>query len=136
MSSIVPPVQMEPSLMDGSASSLCNLLLLMPYLSLTASAEIDYIASDPAILAQLADAADASLLIIHLSTSAVGRLLARTATEPFSEMENDDSVEALGWLVAELGDLASVARSMSAMCRRITYDYAPQAVTTIPLAKP
>ena len=132
----VPPAQNAPSSPDGSAFSFCNLLLLVPYLSLTASAEIDYASADPAILMQIADAADASLLIIHLGTSAVGRLLARTTAEPFSEMSDADSVEALGWLVAELSDLAVAAQRMSAMCRYHTYDYAPGMATSFPLAKP
>jgi len=120
---------------SSSAFSLCNLLLLMPNLPLTAELEINYAAADPALLAQLADAADASLLIIHLGTSAVGRLLARTATEPFDEAENTDAVESLGWLVAELGDLAHAAQRMSVRCRPHTYNHVPDTVQTIPLVK-
>lgn len=121
---------------EPSAYALCNLLLLVPHLPLTTTSELDYTAADPALLVQLADAADATLLIIHIGTSAIGRLLARTATEPFGEEAIADAVEVLGWLVAELGDLAGAVHKISAACRLHTHDYAPDAVTTIPLARP
>lgn len=121
---------------DCSGFALGNLLLMMPYIPLTEGAEIDYAAADPAALAQLADAADASLLIIHLGTTAIGRLLARTATEPFNELDDADAVEALGWLVAELGDLARIAQTISATCRRNTYGCTRASITPLALAKP
>lgn len=129
----MPPVQL-PS--GSSAFSLCNLTLLMPHLSVTPTGEIDYAAADPALLVQLADAADALLLITHIGTFAVGRLLAHAEIEPLGDETVADSVEALGWLVAELNDMAGPLHRISAACRRHTYDYAPDAVTTISLARP
>lgn len=136
MNTKYPEVPKVLSTANGSSSALCNLLLLMPHIPLAESSEIDYAAADPAALAQLADAADASLLIVHLGTSAIGRILALTAMEPFSEEESADAAEALGWLVAELGDLARVAHTLSTMCRRSTYAYTPTVVTPLTLAKP
>lgn len=128
-----PAVQAAP---DSSEFSFYNLLLLMPHLPLTSKSEIDYAAADPALLMQLADASDAVLLIIHIGTSAIGRLLAQAEAEPFSNARSLDAIEALGWLVAELNDMAGAVNRISAACRRHTFDYAPVAVKTIPLARP
>lgn len=130
------PLAGQPVHPDSSATSFYNLLLLMPYLSPTSVSEIDYPTADPALLVQIADAADASLLIIHIGTSAIGRLLARTTTEPFSGTDGADVIEALGWLVAELNDLAGAAHRLSTKCRQHTYDYAPDTVTHFPLVRP
>ncbi len=121
---------------DSSAFSFFNLLLLMPHLSLTSRSEVDYAGADPALLMQLADAADSALLITHIGTSAIGHLLAQVRTEPLCDETVADSVEVLGWLVAELGELASAVHKISAACRRHTHDYAPDTVTTVPLARP
>ena len=120
----------------SSAYSFRNLLLLLPHVPLTSSSEIDYAAAEPGLLVQLADAADASLLIIHIGTSALGRLMARTASESFRNADDADAIEALGWLVAELNDLADAARRISSACRKSTFDFAPNADTPSPLARP
>jgi hypothetical protein len=121
---------------DSAASSFYNLLLLMPHLPVTSMAEVDYVAANPDLLAQIADAADASLLIVYIGTSAIGRLLAQAETEPFNDARSVDAIEALGWLVAELNDMAGVVHRISAACRRHTFDYAPDSITTIPLVRP
>jgi hypothetical protein len=108
----------------------------MPHLPLIATSEVDYSAANPALLVQVADAADAALLIIHIGTAAIGRLLARTATDPFGEDDFADAVEALGWLVAELNDFAIAAHRISGRCRQLTYDYAPEIPDSLPLVKP
>ena len=136
MNTSPPAGQTVQTTPDSSASSFYNLLLLMPHLSVTSMAEVDYAAANPALLAQIADAADASLLIVHIGTSAIGRLLAQAEAEPFSDARSVDAIEALGWLVAELNDMAGAVHRISAACRRHTYDYAPDAVTTNPLVKP
>ncbi|USX15558.1 hypothetical protein NHH88_07185 [Oxalobacteraceae bacterium OTU3CAMAD1] len=135
MDTLTPGTEVQ-SASDSSAFSLYNLTLLMPHLSVAQTGEIDYAGADPALLIQLADAADSVLLIIHIGTSAVGRLLAQAEIEPLGGATVADSIEALGWLVAELNDMAGAVHRISAACRRHTYDYAPDAVTTIPLAKP
>jgi len=132
----LPPTQAVQAAPDSSAFSLCNFALLLPHLQVTATNEIDYAAADPALLMQLGDAADAVLLITHISTSAVGRLLAQAGIEPLADAVVVDSIEALGWLVAELGELAGAVHRISAACRLHTHDYAPDTLTTIPLARP
>nr|WP_315260673.1 hypothetical protein [uncultured Duganella sp.] len=136
MNTSPPAGQTVQTTPDNSASSFFNLLLLMPHLPLTSKSEIDYAGADPALLMRLADAADSVLLITHIGTSAVGRLLAQAGGEPLGDATVADSVEALGWLVAELNDMAGAVHRISAACRRHTYDYAPNVVTTIPLARP
>ena len=133
----LPPVgEGDESAPDSSAFSFFNLLLLMPHLPLTSRSEIDYAGADPALLVQLADAADAVLLITHIGTSAVGRLVTLAGLEPLGDETVADSIEALGWLVAELNDLAGAVHRISAACRLHTHGYAPDDVTTIPLASP
>jgi hypothetical protein len=136
MDALPPAGEGDESAPDSSALSFFNLLLLMPHLPLTSRSDIDYAGADPALLMQLADAADSVLLIIHIGTSAVGRLLAQAGIEPLCDATVADSIEALGWLMAELNDMAGAVHRISAACRRNTYDCAPDAVTTIPLARP
>ncbi|TYQ03464.1 UNVERIFIED_ORG: hypothetical protein JN05_05278 [Zoogloea ramigera] len=136
MDTLPPTGEVDNSAPDSSAFSFFNLVLLMPHLALTSKSEIDYAGSDPALLVQLADAADAVLLITHMGSSAIGRLLAQAGIEPLSDAAVADSIEALGWLVAELNDMAGAVHRISAACRRHTYDYAPDAITTISLARP
>ena len=120
----------------SSAFALHNFMLLLPYLQVTATSEIDYASADPALLAQLADAAETVLLITHIGTSAINSLLAQAGGEPPGSEAVADSIEALGWLVAELNDLAGAVYRISAECRRHAYDYAPDAVTPLFLATP
>ena len=136
MDTLPPAGEGDESAPDSSALSFFNLMLLMPHLPLTSRSEIDYAGADPALLMQLADAGEAVLLITHIGTSAIGRLLAQAGIEPLGDATVADSIEALGWLVAEINDLAGAVHRISAACRRHTYDYTPDAVTTIPLAKP
>lgn len=136
MDTLPPTGEVDKSAPDSSAFSFFNLLLLMPHLALTSKSEIDYADADPALLVRLADAADAVLLITHIGSSAIGRLLAQAGLEPLGDETVADSIEAVGWLVAELNGMAGAARRISAACRRHTYDYAPDGVTAIPLARP
>lgn len=131
-----PSDRAPSSPLDCSAFALCNLMLLLPYLHVTTTNQIDYASANPALLIQLADAADSALLIIHIGTSAADRLLAQAGIEPLGSETVADSVEALGWLVTQLNDLAGAVHTISAACRRHTYDYAPDTVTTIPLVRP
>lgn len=138
MKTLPPQTQQAAQASSGcSAYALTNFLLLVPRLPITASGTIDYTAADPALLVQVADAADSMLLLIHISTSAIGRLLAAAATEAFNQEDGADNVEVVGWLVAELNDVAGAAHKISAACRRLTYDYTPpDDASIIPLVRP
>jgi hypothetical protein len=63
--------------------------------------------------------------VIHLCVSAIGTLLAYAAPDIETGEVSANTVEALAWLRAELGDdRAAVCFDLSAPCRRHTADYA------------
>lgn len=113
-----------------------NLFLLMPYLPVTTSAEIDYKAADPALLVQMADTAEATILMVHVSVSAIGQLLSRLTLFGSNDEVGADAVEALGWLLAELGDFAAVAFHIARACRVHTLDFAPDNIVITPNVRP
>lgn len=113
-----------------------DLLLLLPHLAVTTKSDIDYAAADPALLLQLADNAETAMRTIHLGMSAMGRLLARSAPEIECREMSGDAVEALGWLMAELGEFAAVVHCIAVACRRHTADYAPRTTKIIPNVRP
>ena len=112
-----------------------DLLLQMPMLQITPDGEIDYAASNPALLVQIANNAETSLRTIHLGLAAVGVLLAHSAPEIETRDISGDAVEALGWFMAELGEFAIVAHSLSAACRRYTADDDLRTTKAVPNAR-
>ena len=112
-----------------------DLLLQLPLLTVTTELDIDYVAADPALLVQLADNAETAMRTIHLGMSAMGQLLARSAPEIECREMSGDAVEALGWLMAELGEFAAVAHCIAVACRRHTADYSPDIIDHIPNAR-
>jgi hypothetical protein len=110
--------------------------LLLPHLMATDEADIDYAAADPALLVLLADNAETTMRIVHLGLSALGLLLANSAPEVETQEISGDAVEALGWLMAELGELAAVSHCIAVACRRHTADYAPRTTKTISNVRP
>jgi len=113
-----------------------DLLLLLPYLNVGAMQDIDYEAAAPDVLLQLAERAETAMRTIHLGVSAIGHLLVRSAPEIECREISGDAVEALGWLIAELGDVAAVAQCLATACRKYTVDYAPEEITFIHNARP
>lgn len=113
-----------------------DLLLQLPLLTVTPELDIDYAAADPALLVQLADNAETAMRTIHLGLSAVGLLLAHSAPEIETGDIPGDATEALGWLLAELGEFAATAHCVSVACRRHTADYAPSIPKIIPNVRP
>jgi hypothetical protein len=112
------------------------LLLQLPLLLVTAEQEIDYAASDPAVLVYIAANAQACQQTVQRGLSCIGHLLARAAPEIESFDIPGDCIEALGFLLAELGDLASVALSLATACYRYTADYQPAEPVLSTNAKP
>lgn len=113
-----------------------DLLLQLPLLTVTRELDIDYAAADPALLVQLADNAETAMRTIHLGLSAVGLLLAHSAPEIETRDISADATEALGWLMAELGEFAAVAHCIAIACRRHAADYSPRTVKIIPNVRP
>jgi len=120
----------------GTPRPIRDLLLLLPHLTVTANSGIDYAAADPALLAQLACHSETAMRTIHLGMAAMGQLIARSAPEMECGEISGDAVEALGWLMAELGEFAAVAHCIAVACRRHTADYEPRTSKTIPNARP
>jgi hypothetical protein len=113
-----------------------DLLLLMPHLSIRALGDIDYAGSDPDVLLDIARQADTTVRTVHLGTAAIGELLAHASPEIGTGEFPANSIEAIGWLLAELGDLAATAHLLLAGCQRFTSDYAPHQAKHIPPARP
>lgn len=102
-----------------------DLLLLMPLLPVSDQGEIDYNAASPALLMQLGANADLSMRTLHRGTAAIGRLLAAVSPEIGTGEFSADAMESIGWLLAEIGDLAATAQCLSVACHRYTADYTP-----------
>ena len=113
-----------------------DLLLQLPLLAARPGETIQYEEADAFLLAQIAENAEVAMNTIHLGLSAVGQILARAAPEVETGEISGDATEALGWLLAELGDFAATAFCLSAACRRHTADFAPPAPRTIASARP
>lgn len=101
-----------------------DLLLQLPLLPTTQDRRIDYAAADPAMLVQLAENAETVMNTINMGLSAVGTILAHAASEVGSEI-GSDTIEALGWFIAETSDVSAALLSLVTACRHYTADYAP-----------
>lgn len=113
-----------------------DLLLLMPHLPVGMDFNIDYERAEPALLHQVGINADITMRTIHRGTAVIGRLLVHAFPEGSANELPADCMEALGCLLAEMGDLAATAHNLAAGCQRHTADYAPRTPIHIPNAKP
>lgn len=82
------------------------------------SGQADLHACQASILLALAEDAEATMSSIHQGLGAVGHLLAHSAVPIEDGSIGADSVESLGFLMAELGDLAAACMTLAAHCRR------------------
>jgi hypothetical protein len=112
-----------------------DLLLLMPHLQVRTE-NIDYESAEPALLHQIGTNAEMTIRTIHRGTAAIGRLLVAVSPEVGTGELPADCLEALGWLLAEMGDLAATCHSIAASCQRYTADYSPRTPKHIPNARP
>ena len=111
-----------------------ELLLRLPLLPTTPNHRIDYEAADPALLVRLADDAETVVNTISMGLSALGTILAHAASEVGSEI-GGDTIEAIGWYIAESSDASVTLLSLIAACRHHAADYAPPAPEPAPLAR-
>lgn len=102
-----------------------DLLLLMPLLPVNDRGDIDYNAAAPELLNQIGANADLSMRTLHRGTAAIGRLLVAVSPEIGTGEFSAGAMESIGWLLAEIGDLAATAQCLSVACHRYTADYAP-----------
>ena len=99
------------------------LMTLLPRLAVSAQHNPDFDASDATVLVQLAEAAELVQRILQLGISAIGQLPAHASVQVETGELAQDTVEALGWLLAELGDTAAACVELAAPCRHATVDF-------------
>jgi hypothetical protein len=78
----------------------------------------DYLRSSPSILLELADYADQVAQASSLGIAAVGNVVRYAAPEIEDGTIPIASIEALGWLLSELGEVAAAYGVLAAECRR------------------
>lgn len=100
-----------------------QLLLALPKLKVADDGRTDFVASDPGLLVQIAEAAEVLQRVISLGTSAVGQLMAYASVDIDTGEFSQEAVEALGWLLAELGSGAAACMELAAPCREATADF-------------
>ena len=103
-----------------------DLLANLPLLPLTKKQEVNFQAASPDLLVAIAADAETTLYVIHMGIGAIGQLLAHSAVVIEDGTIGADCVENVGFLMSELGDLASQCITLAARCRRETVDYSPQ----------
>ena len=110
---------------DASSRPVFDLIRQLPCCEVSATGEIDYDASDPALIQRVGENAAQVMATMHRGTAAIGLLLANAGPEIETRSLSADVVEALGYLLAELGDLAAQCDLIATGCRRATADYLP-----------
>ena len=113
-----------------------DLILLLPHLQVRTGNNLDYESAEPALLQQIETNADITMRTVHRGTAAIGKLLVYVSPEIGTGEFSADSMESLGWLLAELGDLAATAHSIAASCQRYNSDYSPGTPKVIPNVRP
>lgn len=103
-----------------------DLLVRLPMLPMTRKQEIDFPAANPALLVVIAEDAETTMNVIHHGVGAIGHLLAHSAVVIEDGTISADCVESIGFLIAEIVDLASGCMTLATRCRRETSDYQPQ----------
>ncbi|WP_296074169.1 hypothetical protein [uncultured Agrobacterium sp.] len=102
--------------MPESLRHLQELFELLPRLKLDANGDPDPRATDEAVLKRLATHAQTSAAAMNLGMSAVGSLMAYAAPECEDETISSDAIEALGWLLAELGATTALLIRLARLC--------------------
>lgn len=104
-----------------------DLLHQLPLLPIRQDFSVDYEAADAALLLAVAENGETVMNAFQLGLSALGLILAHASPEVGSEI-GSDSIEALGWFMAETADIASALLVLTRSCRHYTSDYAPAKV--------
>jgi hypothetical protein len=92
---------------------------LLPRLKLDASGAPDPRATDRAVLRGISEHAQSSAAALNLGMSAVGSLMAYAAPQCEDKAISSDAIEALGWLLAELGATTALMVRLAAVCRSV-----------------
>jgi hypothetical protein len=108
----------NPAVLRESVSPIGEVLRGLPKLKIDARGELDLLGSSPTVLLSLAENAEACAGAMNLGLSAVGQLLAVAAPELDDHTIGSDSVEALGWMFAELGYAVAFLVELGIRCRQ------------------
>ena len=111
-----------------------DLLHQLPMLPTRPDLSVDYEAADAALLLALAENGETVMNTIQQGLSALGVILAHASPEVGSEI-GSDTIEALGWFMAETADIAAALLVLTRSCRHYTADYAPAKVEPASQAK-
>lgn len=103
-------------LLPESLRHMQELFELLPHLKLDANGDPDPRATDGAVLKGLVLHAQASAAAMNLGMSAVGSMMAYAAPECEDKTISSDAIEALGWLLAELGAITALMIRLAARC--------------------
>jgi len=95
-----------------------DLLRQLPRLHADGQGNVDYINSDRATVEAAGQNAESIASALHMGIGAIGHLLATSAPQIEDGSVDSDAIEALGWLIAELGDLGAELAVMAIQCRR------------------
>jgi hypothetical protein len=111
-------VQGTRHLLPESLRPMQELLALHPQLKLDAEGRPDVQHTPCNVLSEISEHSLAAAASINLGLSAVGSLMAYAAPECADRTISSDSVEALGWLFAELGATVALFIKLGTDCRR------------------
>lgn len=111
-----------------------ELLLRLSLLPTASDHRIDYDAANPEVLLALADSAETVIATFNHGLSAMGIILAHASPEVGSEI-GSDTIESLGWFMAETADMAASLLNLARACRHYTADYAPPKPQRAPIAR-
>lgn len=111
-----------------------DLMHQLPMLQTRPDLVVDYEVADAALLLALAENGEAVMNTFQRGLSALGVILAQASSEVGSEI-GSDTIEALGWFMAETADIAAALLVLTRACRHCTTDYAPAKVEPASQAK-
>jgi hypothetical protein len=97
--------------------ALAGIIDALPKLNL-GSGGLDLVGSPRAIVHRLISDMDTAVGAINRGIGAIGLLIADSSPEIEDGTISQESVEALGWLLSELGELASACVVLAAQCRQ------------------
>lgn len=86
---------------------------------------LDYSGSNPYLVKELGNHLDTLVGVCFSGARAVGHLLALASPEVEGGEVSQDTIEGLGWLLSELGDMGAWATVMSQKCKAVTFDLEP-----------
>lgn len=105
-----------------SMRPLRDLLARLPLLPVSCG-DVDFKAADPSLLVSIGDDAEVTLQVIHHGIGCLGQLMSHSAPVIDDGTVSSQTVEHLGYLMAELGDMAASLMTLAANCRNHTQDW-------------